>query len=847
MTVRDYVFRLLGNADQLAKSTDLAAKSVDRLTDGTGRLVQQQAAAERRAVSLTATVAQKADALLRVATIAGGAAVTGLAAMTKAAIDNADAAGKAAQSAGITVESYTALRYAAELAGVEQANLGIALTQLNKAINGNAPALAELGVKTTDASGALRQADEVLLELSDRFAALPDGPRKAALAVELFGRSGAQLVPLLNSGRESIEQLRAEAVRLGVTISTDTSRAAETFNDNLARLGTAGTAAGLAIANKLLPGLADASDYFIRATKEAGLFQGALISIGAALARAGGFDEIGKLSSQAKAQAGEIERLTNVLTGLDNVLEREPGNEAARRRFENLRAQLVALQRDAAATTDRLKQLASETVQTAAPPAPKVQTTATKTPATGNLARTVASRSSNFGRSEFVGPEVPQALTAALQRIASTDVAKIAELREELQSLISIRDSGAGGAAVDEAIGRVQKAIEDLQPQQEEASGLQRELNALLEQTPTAQLERARQQVEQLSAALAQTTDPAQAQKIREAIDAITRPTSGLPQVTDEMRRANDFAQQFGTSFSSALEDAIVDFRDLRSVAAGFGQDLLRISVRSLVTEPLGQAVADLVKGKLSLSELVSSASGPVQAISEVIKSSGAAQEALGSAASASAAAAQAAAMASLTAAATASTAAITAETTGRAALSAAVASEAAASTALTASLAGLAAAGSAAAVALQTVAASGAASGGAGLLGGFGDVLSLFGLNIPFLDTGTNRVPKDMLAVVHKDEAVIPARFNPAAFGSLAGNQRGPAAGPPKVEINVIGAPAPKETKVQQRSDGTMQIDLLYDEFERRLAGDVSNGHGLLDRAIKGRYGASGAAGLRR
>lgn len=33
---------------------------------------------------------------------------------------------------------------------------------------------------------------------------------------------------------------------------------------------------------------------------------------------------------------------------------------------------------------------------------------------------------------------------------------------------------------------------------------------------------------------------------------------------------------------------------------------------------------------------------------------------------------------------------------------------------------------------------------------------------HIPKLATGTNRVPKDMLAIIHKDEAVIPARYNP-------------------------------------------------------------------------------------
>jgi len=47
--------------------------------------------------------------------------------------------------------------------------------------------------------------------------------------------------------------------------------------------------------------------------------------------------------------------------------------------------------------------------------------------------------------------------------------------------------------------------------------------------------------------------------------------------------------------------------------------------------------------------------------------------------------------------------------------------------------------------------------------LGGY---LDMYG--IPSFDVGTNRIPRDMLAMVHKDEAIVPAAYNPA----LAGNQ---------------------------------------------------------------------------
>ncbi|MDH0777546.1 phage tail length tape measure family protein [Delftia tsuruhatensis] len=50
-------------------------------------------------------------------------------------------------------------------------------------------------------------------------------------------------------------------------------------------------------------------------------------------------------------------------------------------------------------------------------------------------------------------------------------------------------------------------------------------------------------------------------------------------------------------------------------------------------------------------------------------------------------------------------------------------------------------------------------------------DVLAALDRNgIPRFDVGTNRVPQDMLAMVHKNEAIVPAAFNPWAGGSMSG-----------------------------------------------------------------------------
>jgi uncharacterized phage infection (PIP) family protein YhgE len=110
-----------------------------------------------------------------------------------------------------------------------------------------------MGVETTTAAGGLRSVDDVLADLANEFSGMEDGAEKTARAMELFGRSGATLIPLLNQGADGIAAMREEAHELGLVISDETARAAEALNDDLTRLR--GIATGLAreIATELIP------------------------------------------------------------------------------------------------------------------------------------------------------------------------------------------------------------------------------------------------------------------------------------------------------------------------------------------------------------------------------------------------------------------------------------------------------------------------------------------------------------------------------------------------------------------------------------------------------------------
>jgi len=170
------------------------------------------------------------------ASLAGALSVGVFVAAGKAALNFADDIGKMAQKVGMTTEALSKLTYAAKLSDVSMQELQVGVQQLSKNMEAGSEGLAALGISATDASGNLRSTAEVFADVAESFANMEDGAGKTAIAMNIFGRSGAQLIPLLNSGKRGLNEMGDEAKRLGVVISNDAAKAAEKFNDNMTRL-----------------------------------------------------------------------------------------------------------------------------------------------------------------------------------------------------------------------------------------------------------------------------------------------------------------------------------------------------------------------------------------------------------------------------------------------------------------------------------------------------------------------------------------------------------------------------------------------------------------------------------
>ena len=213
--------------------------------------------------------------------------VAGFAVMIKSAIDAADHLNKLSQKIGISVEALSTLRFAAQLSDVSLETLqkgikGLSqnITEANTGIGDGAQVFDALGVSVKNADGSMKSTEAVLLQVADVFANLEDGAVKTALAVKLFGKSGMDMIPFLNQGAAGINQLTAEAERLGLKLTTETARSAEAFNDNLTALKASSSSLGIALARDFLPELTNITNAMREAANEAGTLKALWVGLG---------------------------------------------------------------------------------------------------------------------------------------------------------------------------------------------------------------------------------------------------------------------------------------------------------------------------------------------------------------------------------------------------------------------------------------------------------------------------------------------------------------------------------------------------------------------------------------
>lgn len=176
---------------------------------------------------------------------------------------------KLSAATGASVEFLSGFKEAADDVRVSGEAVDSALTKFSKGLGGIedvaegamasgkgvAGTLRDIGVAANDSEGKVRPLADVLPDVADAFSKMADGPQKTAIAIQLFGKQGAELIPILNKGKAGIADMAAEAKALGLTMSGDTIAAVDRLKKAQDALGDSYTGLSRAVGTAAIPAL----------------------------------------------------------------------------------------------------------------------------------------------------------------------------------------------------------------------------------------------------------------------------------------------------------------------------------------------------------------------------------------------------------------------------------------------------------------------------------------------------------------------------------------------------------------------------------------------------------------
>jgi hypothetical protein len=197
---------------------------------------------------------------------------------------------------GVAATKIGGIGFAAKQAGGDLESAVNGVGKLNKtlaeAASGSDKALEPfklLNIEVKNLDGSTKSADQVLIELADKFAELEDGPQKTALAIRIFGKAGADMIPLLDEGGQKLAANIAYFERYS-RITPEAVAAADEFNDTMTKLKLLSGALGTELVSRFLPTLQAIADEWVDSKEKGTLYTDVVDGIAVAFretARAG--------------------------------------------------------------------------------------------------------------------------------------------------------------------------------------------------------------------------------------------------------------------------------------------------------------------------------------------------------------------------------------------------------------------------------------------------------------------------------------------------------------------------------------------------------------------------------
>jgi hypothetical protein len=184
---------------------------------------------------------------------------------------DADEMGDLADKTGLSAEFLQVLRHQAKYADVDFGQLTQGVKKFNKftgeAAMGNkaaAKTFHDMGIKIRDTSGKVRDSKDIYLEFIDKLKKIPDIQTRNALAAKAFGKSAADLDPILKQGSSGFQAWAADMMAAGIYMGDDLIAEGARYDEMQKRLGDATKAGSVTLAKYFLPIINDAGEALTR-------------------------------------------------------------------------------------------------------------------------------------------------------------------------------------------------------------------------------------------------------------------------------------------------------------------------------------------------------------------------------------------------------------------------------------------------------------------------------------------------------------------------------------------------------------------------------------------------------
>lgn len=487
------------------------------------------------------------------------------------------------QVVGSTAEKLSGLAAVARINGTDigaleasMVRLAASLSKADNEAKGAGKAFSLLGLDPEKLQ--VMDSADALQALAEKFAEIEDGSAKTALAVAIFGKAGAQMLPFLKD--------LADTGGIVAKVTNEQAAAAEEYEKNLKRLAAAQGAVAKIISAELLP----AANVFVKSMVE--MIQGSdgVRESVKGLAKDGSLKEWGL--EAARAAAFVVDSFDGVvrvvkITGAGVAAMAAAGVAAAKGNLAGAGEILESFKIDATtiATRKQFSDILNDNIAKlnatgdAAVKAKRKIKFDNATPEAGSATK---DKNRNFQDFDAI-------LTERIAKaIENTDIVKTAELVRELEKLDEIAATGLDPAIV--------KAIrDDLTGATKDANEALARLNDLLKDTPTAKLQELQGDMRFLTEAL--ENGVISEQQYLEAVQA------RLDSTAKKAKESGDEIDEFAKRAAQNMQDAMADFlfdpfqKGVGGMLQSFGT-LIQKMIAQAVAANIGKRLfGDLVKG----------------------------------------------------------------------------------------------------------------------------------------------------------------------------------------------------------------------------------------------------------